>query len=202
MLTGKSRISLSAIAGVTLVELLATMLIGGIAISGLAVAYGDGLKTWRRASEKMVLYSEGSAALSLIERFVKRSSYITTYTNTGVPSRKMDLTLPVKVSNVIFYRTAQFYYFTFDNSLRWNNLTGEFNAFNQKLLPMSNFRYRSGETPYLTILEASFTPVDTLAQTSPSTEGCTSVRIILKLADARGDSLTMSSVVSRRNSPD
>ncbi len=202
MLTGKSRKYLSAVAGVTLVELLATMLIGGIAISGLAVAYGDGLKAWRRASEKMVLYSEGSAALSLMERFVKRASYITTYTNTGVPSRKMDLTLPVKVSNVIFYRAAQFYYFSFDNSLRWNNLTGEFNAFNQKLLPMSNFRYRSGETPYLNIREASFTPVDTLARNSPTSEGCTSVRIILKLTDARGDSLTLSSVVSRRNSPE
>ena len=190
------------IAGVTLIELIVTMFIAGIAVSGLVSAYVEGILTWRRASEKMVLYNEGTAVMSQIERFVSRSSHITTYTNVGVPSKKMDLVLPVKVGKTLFYRTAQFYYFTFDRSLRWNNMTGYYDAFNEKLLPMSNFRYRSGETPYLQIQEASFTPLDPEGSGAPAVDDCITVQIKFILNDARGDTITLSSVVTKRNTPE
>jgi hypothetical protein len=201
MLTRMKRKYVAAIAGVTLIELVVTMFIAGIALSGLVVAYTDGLLTWRRASDKMVIYSEGAAVLSLITRLTQRSGGINTYTSVGVPSHRMDLSIPVRVGRTVFYRSAQFYYYSYDCSLRWNNMTGSFNAFNQKLLPMTNIRPPNGESPYLEIQEASFTPYVPPTVNNPSTD-CFAVEIKLVLNDARGDTITLSSIVSKRNPPD
>jgi type II secretory pathway pseudopilin PulG len=189
-------------AGVTLIELVVTMLIAGIAISGLVAAYSSGLEDWRRESDKMVLYSEGEAALSLMTRFAQRAGDITTYTNVGMPSNRMDLSIPVLVGKTVFYRGAQFYYYHFDKSLRWNNMTGNFDGFNQRLLPLSNYQTRPGEKPYLEIQEASFTPIVPPGETDFSYDDCTSVQMKLVLNDARGDTITLTSVVSRINQPD
>jgi len=96
---------------------------------------------------------------------------------------------------------AHFYYLTYDKSLRWNNLTGAIGYFNRKLLPMSNFRYENDETPYLEVQEASFTPIDPLRPMNPTTEGYRVVKISLLLNDSRGDTMAVSSVVTRVNRP-
>jgi hypothetical protein len=186
-------------AGATLVEMAATLFIAGIAMSGMVVAYTDGLQHWRKSSEKMVLYSEGATVLSLIERFVRQSDYITTYSAYRVPSHKMDLKVLVYDGNQIVERDAQFYYSSFDNTLRWNNMTGDDGAFNEKLLPQYTFRLERDEKPYLEVQNVTFTPLDTIASTSPSTDGCVLVKIDLLLNDARGDTLALSSMIARRN---
>jgi hypothetical protein len=202
MLTKNVRNHFSAIAGVSLVELMVTMLIGGIAISGMVVAYCDGLQLWGRSSEKMVLYSEGTSVLSLIERFVRQSSYINTYTPNHQPSPRMDLRVLVFDGNVIDEKIAQFYYSSSDNTLRWNNITGENGVFGDRLLPQFIFRLAAGEDPYLQIQKATFTPVDSIPSISPSLDGYASIRVDLVLKDARGDTLALTSLVSRRNRSD
>jgi len=199
MLTKNSRNRFSSRAGVSLVEVMATILIGGIAISGMVVAYCDGLGYWTRASEKMVLYNEGTSVLSLIERFVRQASYINTYTPNRQPSPRMDLRVLVFDGNAIDEKIAQFYYNSSDNTLRWNNITGENGVFGERLLPQFNFRLDAVENPYLEIQKATFTPVDSIPSITPTMDGFASVKIDLMLKDARGDSLSLTSIVSRRN---
>jgi hypothetical protein len=200
MLTKIARNRFFTIAGSTLVELMATILVGGIAMSGMAVAYSDALTQWRTASEKMVIFSEGTSTLSLIERFVRQASYINTYTPNRQPSPRMDLRVLVFDGNVIEERVAEFYYTASDNSLRWNNITGDNGVFGDRLLPLFSYHVDVGQPPYLEIQKATFTPVDSIPSFSPTNDGFTSVRIDLVLNDASGDTLSLSSVVSRRNS--
>jgi hypothetical protein len=188
------------IIGLSLVELLVTMFIASIAISGMVVAYADCIRQWRRSAEKMVLYNEGSAALSLMARQVRKSLFVTTRTTWGVPGRQM--ILKVYIPRIDDTRGCEFYYFPFDNSLRWNDLTGDQGIFNERLLPLSNFRYRPGETPYLQVQNATFTPIDVERPTNPSTDGFGMIKIDITLSSARGDTITMSEVVAKRNKSD
>ncbi len=199
MLTRIGRKYSLSIAGVTLIEVVVAIFIAGIALSGMVMAYTDGLRTWRRASDKMAVYTEGAAVLSLITRFAQRSGSINTYTGVGVPSPRMALSIPVRAGRSVFYRGAEFYYYSFDRSLRWNNMTGSFNAFNQKLLPMMNIGNNPGETPYLEIQEATFTPYVPPGVYDLSSANCSAVKIKLVLSDASGDTITLSSIASKRN---
>ena len=195
-----SSIKLKSIAGVTLIEVLVTMFIAGIAMSGMVVAYTDGLSYMRQATEKMALYNEGTSTLSMIERFIRTATYVSTGTTLGRPGHRLNTKVLVKNGNDYVEREAQFYYFPFDGSLRWNNLTGREGAFNEKLLPASNFRYRPGETPYLQVQSIDFTPIDVDRPDNSSTEGYSMIKVDLVLNDSRGDTLTLTSIMSKRNS--
>jgi hypothetical protein len=114
----------------------------------------------------------------------------------------MDLRVLVFDGNVIDEKIAQFYYSSSDNTLRWNNITGENGVFGDRLLPQFIFRLAAGEDPYLQIQKATFTPVDSIPSISPSLDGYASIRVDLVLKDARGDTLALTSLVSRRNRSD
>jgi Tfp pilus assembly protein PilE len=198
---GIARKHLKTIAGVSLVEVMVTIFIAGIAMSGLVIAYTDGIRAWKSAAEKMALYNEGTSALSLMERFVRDATYVSTGTTNGVPSNYMDLKVLVRRGNTDIERGAKFYFYTADATVRWNNLTGTQGIYNIRLLPLSNFRYRPGETPYLEVQRAEFTPMDPIRPDNPTTSGYGLIKIDLLLNDSRGDTLNLTSLVSKRNSP-
>jgi hypothetical protein len=186
----------SRLCGVSLVELLITMLISSIAISGMTLAYIDGLKYWRRSSEKMILFTEGSAALKTIEIAVSQATHLYFHTNWKVPSNQMNVTVTTNGDDSKYY---EFYYQAFDNTIRYNDLTGYIGKYNIRLLPMYKYRYRQGERPYLNIESITFTPFDPLTPLNPTTDGYTTVKIELMLTDPQADTLILTSVVSKGN---
>ncbi len=95
--------------------------------------------------------------------------------------------------------SAAFYFVRGDGSLRWNDHTEGRIRFNQKLLPAVRYRRGRNETPYLAVIDATFTPLDDIGFQSPTLLGYSLVRIELILEDSRGDTLHLSSVISKRN---
>jgi len=190
------------IAGAPLIQMAFTVFIAGIAITGMVVAYSGGMEMWKKSTEQMVLYNEGSSALALIDRFVRRAGFLTVKSYAGHPNSMLELEVPVRTPrNELDYRLVQFYFLGFDKTLRWNDLTGPQGVFNQKLLPMVTYRQQNQEEPYLTVRYVKFTPIDPIRPNDPTTNGYTLVKIDLVLDALRGDSLHLSSVACRRNIP-
>jgi Tfp pilus assembly protein PilE len=188
-------------AGTNLVELMATILIASIAVSGMVMAYADGIEKWNRTSDKMVLYNEGTSSLALIERFVRRAEYVNTAGQYMQPSTYLTVMVPIFNGSVMTSREADFYYVIHEKSLRWNDLTGNSGIFNQQLVPISSFYYDRGEKPYLEVQNVTFTPIDPDIPNNSSSDGFNMIKIELVMNDARGDTLTLSSVVTKRNKP-
>jgi len=190
------RKSTGSIAGLSLVELLVTMLISSIAMTGMVVAYIDALNYWQRASAKMVLFTEGTAAMKIIEDKIRGANKFSFLNSWNVPSNQVDATVTTNGENS---KHVKFYWKTDDNTLRWNNLIGDIGQFNIRLLPMYNYIYRPGEKRYLNIESVSFTPVDPERPDHPSTLGYGVVKIELALSDAFEDTVFLKSVVFANN---
>lgn len=169
------------------------MAISAIVFTGVLIAYSEGVGQWLDTSEEFTLYNEGTAALSLMGRFIRQASFISIRGYSGVASARLDLNYPEDIGSATFYFVRQ------DGSLRWNDQTEGRNSFNMRLLPAVVFRQGRNETPYLTVVDATFTPLDDIGFQSPTLIGYSLVRIELILADSRGDTLYLSSVVSKRN---
>ncbi len=179
--------------GVTLVEMAAVMAISAIVFTGVLVAYSDGVRQWLDTSEEFTLYNEGTAALSLMGRFIRQASFISIRGYSGVASARLGLDYPEDIGSATFYFVRE------DGSIRWNDQTEGRNRFNMRLLPAVVFRQGRNEMPYLTVIDATFTPLDDIGFQSPTLIGYSLVRIELILEDSRGDTLYLSSVVSKRN---
>jgi hypothetical protein len=187
--------------GTNLVELMATVLIASIAVSGMVIAYADGVKQWNKTSDKMVLYNEGTSSLALMERFIRRAEVVTTNGQYMQPANYLTVQVPIFNGVEMTPREADFYYMINDKTLRWNDLTGNAGIFNQKLVPISSFNYRQGEKPYMEVQSATFTPIDVDMPNDASTGGYNMIKIELVMNDSRGDTLTLSSIVTKRNKP-
>jgi prepilin-type N-terminal cleavage/methylation domain-containing protein len=186
--------------GVTLVEVMATVFIMGIAITGLAIAYSEGISHWRRASEKMVLYNEGSQALYKIEKAVRRCGFMTTSPYGGYPDAYMQLRVPVGNGlGDISARVVEYYFYPPDKSIRVNDLTGDYGEFNGQLLPIMHPHSRQGQKPYLTVKSVRFRMVDPERPDNPTPDGYGLVRVELVLEAPLGDTLYLSSVMAKRN---
>jgi type II secretory pathway pseudopilin PulG len=179
--------------GMTLVEVAFVMAISAIVFTGVLIAYTEGVGHWQDTSEEFTLYNEGTAALSLMGRFIRQASFISIKSYSGVASARLELDYPEDIGSATFYFVRE------DGSLRWNDQTEGRNRFNQKLLPAVRYRQGLNETPYLIVRDASFTPLDDIGFQSPTLLGYSLVRIELILEDSRGDTLYLSSVVSKRN---
>jgi prepilin-type N-terminal cleavage/methylation domain-containing protein len=186
-------------AGVTLIELLLTMFISAIAITGLVSAYVDGLSQWRRAAERMLLYSEGNRALHIIEQRIFYATELQPRTQGGYANSRLDVKSLVNYEGHVVPRESQFYYNPGDNSLRWNDLTGNQGYFNKRLLPMYNFSRRRNDPPYISVESATFRPIDPIPPMNPFLEGYSVIKVELALRTPRGDSVYLSSVMSKRN---
>jgi type II secretory pathway pseudopilin PulG len=179
--------------GITLVEVVAVMAISAIVFTGVLIAYTEGVGQWLDTSEEFTLHNEGTAALSLMGRFIRQASFISIRGYSGVASARLDLDYPGDIGS------ATFYFMREDGSIRWNDQTEGRNRFNMRLLPAVRFRQGRNETLYLTVKDARFTPLDDIGFQSPTLIGYSLVRIELILEDSRGDTLYLSSVVSKRN---
>lgn len=179
--------------GVTLVEVAAVMAISAIVFTGVLIAYSEGIGFWQDTSEEFALYSEGTAVLSLMGRFIRQASFIRIMGYSGVASARLELDYPEDIGS------ATFYFMREDGSIRWNDQTEGRNRFNMRLLPAVRYRRGRNETPCLTVIDATFTPLDDIGFQSPTLIGYSLVRIELILEDSRGDTLYLSSVVSKRN---
>jgi Tfp pilus assembly protein PilW len=185
--------------GVNLVELMVAVLIGGMASITLAVAYTDGIDYWKTASEKALLYSEGTQALNLLETGVRKASRIRTRSYGGEPNGWMDLDEVVLRNGMVETGYTSFYFYSPDASLKWNNMLGDAGYFGLKLIPSVARQTRPGEDPYVSVIKATFTPVDPIPPRNPTTEGYCAVKIELTLVGDRADTMTFTSVVSKRN---
>jgi len=183
-------------AGLSLVELLVTMLISSIAMSGMVVAYIDALNYWQRAAAKMVLFTEGGTAIKIMEEKLCRAGEFDFLSSWNNPSSEVVAFVTTDGQN---RKQIEFFYKTDDNTLRWNNLVGDIGEFNMRLLPMNNYIYRPGEKHYLNIESLTFTPVDPLRPDHPTTLGYGVVKIEMSLSDAFDDTVTMKSVVFANN---
>jgi hypothetical protein len=183
-------------AGLSLVELLITMLISSIAMTGMVVAYIDALNYWQKASAKMVLFTEGTAAMKVMEDKLCRAGQFNFPTGWNDAATNVEAIVTTDGSNS---KIIKFFYQTNDNTLRWNNLVGDIGEFNIRLLPMYNYQYRPGEKHYLNIESVAFTPIDPKRPEHPSTLGYGVVKIELALSDAFEDTVFLKSVVFANN---
>ncbi len=179
--------------GMTLVEIVTVMAISSIVFTGVIVAYSSGIGHWQDTSEEMVLYNEGTMALSLMGRFIRNANFIRIRPFSGLPEARMDLDYPEDIGS------AAFYFVRGDGSFRWNNQVQGNNKFNLTLLPAVEYRQQRNETPYLTVNRVRFIPLDDLGVQSPTLTGYSLIRIELTLEDSRGNTVQLSSVVSKRN---
>jgi type II secretory pathway pseudopilin PulG len=184
-------------AGTTLVEVMATVIIASIAVSGLLTAYLDGIRTIKLETETMVMYTEGQAALIFIDRAIRHAHLVTTRQSWRESSHFLYTKGPGKQYTV---DGADFFFHQSDNSLRWNDFTGTQPVFNKPLIPLFEFRQQRNEKPYIKVVDATFTAIDPDRPPNPTTEGFTLIKVNLKLAGPRGDTLEMSSIVARGNS--
>lgn len=180
-------------AGVTLVEVAAVIAISAIVFTGVLIAYSEGVGYWYDTSEEFALYNEGTAALTLMGRFIRQASFIRIRSYSGVASSRLDLDYPEDIGSATFYFVRE------DGSIRWNDQTEGRNRFNMRLLPAVTYRQGRDEKPYLNVIDATFTPLDDIGFGSPTLLGYSLVRIDLILEDSREDTLYLSSVVSKRN---
>ena len=179
--------------GMTIAEVATVIAISAIVFTGVLVAYTGGIEHWRDTTEEMVLYNEGTMALSLIGRFIRNANFISISSYSGLPEARMDLDYPDESWS------AAFYFVRGDGSLRWNDQTERRNRFNLTLLPAVEYRRNPNEIPYLTVNRARFIPLDDIGIPNPTLTGYSLIRIELSLENSRGDTLHLSSVVSKRN---
>jgi len=180
--------------GMTMVEMGVVLVIAAIVMTGMLSAYTDGIRYWRSASEKSMLYNEGSTALIKISKWIRGSSFIRIKSMSGLPNARLELRYPSSTSS------AEFYFVESDKSLKWNDQTEGRNQFNKTLLP--EVRFRTGgydDEPYLYVKQLRFLPLDDIGQGSPQLVGYSLVKIEMVLEDQKGDTLYLSSVASKRN---
>lgn len=188
-----NRIS-SSQAGFTLVEMAVVLIISSIVIVGMLTAYTDGIRYWKSSTEKIVLYNEGSLALAKMAIWIRNANFIRIRPFSGLPDAKLDL----RYNNPAW--GAEFFFVEGAGELRWNDQTEGRNIFNRRLLPIVRFRGRGpNEKSYLTVKDAWFTALDDIGTPSPMLLGYSLIKIELVLENQDGDTLYLSSVVSKRN---
>jgi prepilin-type N-terminal cleavage/methylation domain-containing protein len=186
--------------GFTLVELMAAILIAGIATSGLVAAYINGINYWRSTSEMATLRNEGGIILSFIEGKVRAATFMQIRSYAGSISSMLDIDyLRRNGDNPIFPASIQFYYVSGDHSLRMNDLSGTHGIYNLQILPMEDIHYDVGEAPFLSVAHCVFIADDPLPPADPENVGYKLITVNLSLADSRGDTLTLSKTVCSSN---
>lgn len=180
--------------GLTVAELAVVMTISAIVLTGMLVAYTDGISFWKASSDKMLLYNEGSTALAKMSKWIRNSSFVKIKSFSGIPNSKLEL----KYHDTSW--GAEFYFIEQNNSVIWNDKTEGRNKFNMRLLPAVRYRGTGpNEEPYLKVKSLKFTPLDDIGQGSPQLIGYSLVKIELVLESPEGDTLYLSSVASKRN---
>jgi hypothetical protein len=181
--------------GLTILEMAVAMTIAAIVITGVLIAYADGVRQWRYTTDRMVLHDEGRIALALMGRFIRQASFVKIRSFSGQPNASIELKYPDEIGG----GSAKFYFIPDGGIIKWNDQTEGRNKFNMRLLPITSFRRDEGESPYLTVKDARFLPLDDVGFGSPTLEGYSLVKIELVLEDADEDTLYLESVVSKRN---
>jgi hypothetical protein len=177
-----------------MVEMGVVLTISAIVLTGMLVAYTDGIRYWRSTSDKMTLYNEGTMALALMSKWIRNSNFVKIKSFSGLPNAKIELKYPHPSWS------AEFYFVDQAGELKWNDQTQDRNKFNMKLLPAVSYRgTRPGDDPYLSVKDARFTSLDDIGWGSPQLVGYSLIKIELVLESAEGDTLYLSSVVSKRN---
>lgn len=177
-----------------MVEMGVVLTISAIVLTGMLVAYTDGIRYWRSTSDEMVLYNEGTMALALMSKWIRNSNFVKIQSFSGLRNSKIELKYP----NPSW--SAEFYFVDQSGELKWNDQTEDRNKFNMRLLPAVHYRYLGrNEEPYLTVKDAKFTSLDDIGRGSPQLLGYSLIKLELVLESADGDTLYLSSVVSKRN---
>lgn len=180
--------------GMTIVEMAVVMALSAIVLIGMLVAYTDGITYWRATSGRMLLYNEGTTALSRMTRWMRNSNYIRIRPVHGRKNAKVIL------GYIDDSWGAEFYYVPSEKSIRWSDQTEGRNLFNMRLLPSIRYRgTRPNEKPYLYVDSLTFTPLDDIGFGSPELVGYSLVRIDLLMESQDEDTLRLSAVVSKRN---
>ena len=180
--------------GLTMVELAVAMTIAGIVMTGMFIAYTDGIQQWRSTSDKMALYNEGSAALEKMCRWIRISNFVKIKPMSGRPNSKLELGYNDPSWGAAFYFIEQ------NNEVKWNDQTEGRNKFNMNLLPALRIRQEDpNAAPYLSVKSLTFTSLDDIGQGSPQLIGYSLIKIELILENPEGDTLYLSSVASKRN---
>ena len=84
-------------------EVAAVMAISAIVFTGVILAFSDGVRQWLDTSEEFTLYNEGTAALSLMGRFIRQDSFIKIKSYSGVASARLELDYPEDIGSATFY---------------------------------------------------------------------------------------------------
>lgn len=187
-------------AGFTLIEAMLTVLIGGIAISGLVAAYVSGINYWRSTAEVAALENEGNIIVNFIQDKVHTSSGMWVSSVGGIPGAMLDIDYNRRNGqNPWEGKKIQFYYVDQDHSLRMNDLSGTNGIFNLQILPMTPVRHAVDEKPYLSVANCEFVIKDPIAPLNPSEEGYKMIEVNLSLENSRGDTLTFKRAFSSSN---
>jgi prepilin-type N-terminal cleavage/methylation domain-containing protein len=186
---------LASRSGLTIIEMAVVMTIAAIVMTGLLIAYADGVREWRFTTDRMVLHDEGRTALSLMGRFIRQASFIKIKSYSGLSNASVELKYPEEIGG----GSAKFYFIKDAGVLKWNDQTEGRNKFNMRLLPAVTFRGEPGDPLYMNVKRARFTPLDDVGFSSPTLQGYSLIKIELILEDAREDTLYLSSVISKRN---
>ena len=189
-------------AGFSLVEVMVTVLITGIATSGLVAAYIAGINYWRSTSEVATLENEGNIIVNFIQEKASTSTGMWVTSVGGIPGSMLDIDYERRTSQSAWeIKNIQIYYVDQDHTLRMNDFSGTNGIFNLQILPMIPVRRTADEKPYLSVAHCEFITKDPEAPLNPVQGGYKLIQLNLSLENSRGDTLTFTRTFSSSNPP-
>lgn len=182
--------------GMTLAEMVIAMAISAIVLTGMLVAYTDGVIYTRENASMMTMHDEGKTALDKMGAYIRRAARVRIRPYGGVSNAQIEL----DYTDVHYDGgDVEFIFSKSGEKIKWNNRMGNDARLNMTLLPMLNTHTGPQEEPYLKVKDCRFTPLDHIGPPSPYLRGWGLIKVELVLEDDQGDTLYMSSVFAKWN---
>ena len=190
--------------GMTLVEVVISLIIASILSVSLVMCYVYGIKQFNVVASKYQMLNEGATQLRKMEKNFRLADQVTIFESHEPLRSRASLHIPdiarngYDIGNVDYFTNIQ------DRSLRINNRKYEVNKFNERILPMvvqeSDRNDRSAKYPYK-LKKMEFCDGDSLISDYVPGNGVSPyiVCINMVLEDTLGNTVALSSTISRLN---
>jgi len=191
--------------GWTFVEVILAIFISSIVMGGIVLAFTDAMREWSRASQRLVMFEEGTQTMDLIQRHIRSAIKIEEPRSYGGNSYAFLRLQFVNRDDIDGrYKISEFFYSGTDNSVRYNgnSLKDEGGGWisNKRLLPSIYPPTEPGEDQYIAVKRLKFTVPEEYRPTNPINPQIGIVRVEMTLESPKGDTLYLSSLMAKRNS--
>jgi prepilin-type N-terminal cleavage/methylation domain-containing protein len=190
--------------GMTLVEVVISLIIASILSVSLVMCYVYGIKQFNVVASKYQMLNEGASQLRQIEKNFRLADRVTIFESHDPLRSRASLHVPDIARNGYDLGDVEYYTNIEDRSLRKNNSKFGINKFHERILPMvakeSDRNDRTTKYPYK-LKKMEFCDGDSLISDYVPRNGVSPYIICINmvLEDSLGNTVALSSTVSRMN---